>query len=241
MSSKWILISTLCYLFINISKATPRNAILMLADDAGFEMRSYRNKICQAPNLDKLAKEGLIFNNAYTSVSSCSPSRSAILTGLPSHQNAFHDPHRCGHTNPEYGNFCEKFGNGDVGMGTIPDWSPIYYQWEQVQLPYFVQDTEAARRDIAAQYTTISRLDQGVGLVLKELENAGLKDDTLVIYTSDNGIPFPNGRTNLYDPGMAEPMIISSPYHKDRRNQVTYSMTSLLDIAPTLLDWFNNL
>ncbi|KAK0083497.1 hypothetical protein PV325_008699 [Microctonus aethiopoides] len=312
---------------INVS---PRNAILMLADDGGFEMGSYNNKICQTPNLDKLAKEGLIFNNAYTSVSSCSPSRASILTGLPSHQNgmyglhngvhhfqsfdniksipnilkkhnvttgiigkkhvgpsdvynfdyseteennsilqvgrnitkikllvreflsqskntnkpfflyiAFHDPHRCGHTNPEYGNFCEKFGNGDSGMGTIPDWSPIYYQWDQVKVPYFIQDTEMARRDISAQYTTMSRLDQGVGLVLKELESAGFKDNTLVIYTSDNGIPFPNGRTNLYDPGMAEPLIISSPYHKERRNQATYSMTSLLDITPTILDWFN--
>lgn len=46
-------------------------------------------------------------------------------------------------------------------MGSIPDWHPIYYQWEQVKVPYFVQNTEAARRDIAAQYTTISRLDQG--------------------------------------------------------------------------------
>ncbi|XP_012256743.2 N-sulphoglucosamine sulphohydrolase [Athalia rosae] len=310
------------------SATTPRNVLLLLADDGGFEMRSYRNNVCQSPNLDNLAKNGLIFNNAYTSVSSCSPSRSTILTGLPSHANgmyglhqgvhhfnsfddvqslpkilrqnnirtgiigkkhvgpgdvypfdfshteenssilqvgrnitkikllvreflsqnksqpfflyiAFHDPHRCGHTNPEYGNFCEKFGNGEEGMGTIPDWNPIYYQWEQVQLPYFVQDTEAARRDLAAQYTTISRLDQGVGLVLKELRNAGFADNTLVIYTSDNGIPFPSGRTNLYDPGMAEPMMISSPFHKARRNQVTYSMTSLLDIVPTVLDWFN--
>lgn len=74
---------------------------------------------------------------------------------------AFHDPHRCGHTNPEYGEFCEKFGNGDVGMGTIPDWRPIYYIPEQLQLPYFVPDTIATRKDMAAQYTTISRLDQG--------------------------------------------------------------------------------
>ena len=37
---------------------------------------------------------------------------------------------------------------------------------------------------------------------------------------------------------MAEPMIINSPDPNDRRNQVTYSMTSLLDITPTLLDWF---
>lgn len=75
---------------------------------------------------------------------------------------AFHDPHRCGHTNPQYGNFCEKFGNGEPGMGVIEDWHPIYYKPEQVQLPYFVQDTPAARQDVAAQYTTISRLDQGI-------------------------------------------------------------------------------
>ncbi|XP_003399164.1 N-sulphoglucosamine sulphohydrolase [Bombus terrestris] len=313
---------------INANIAPHKNAVLLLADDGGFEMRSYLNNICQTPNLDNLAKESLLFNNAYSSVSSCSPSRSSLLTGLPSHQNgmyglhhgihhfnsfetvqslpkilkknniktgiigkkhvgpgsvypfdfshteennsilqvgrnitkikllvreflsqnktkpfflyiAFHDPHRCGHTHPEYGNFCEKFGNGDTGMGTIPDWYPIYYQWEQVKVPYFVQNTEAARRDISAQYTTISRLDQGVGLVLKELENAGFKNNTLVIYTSDNGIPFPNGRTNLYEPGLAEPMMIRSPIPNHRRNSVTHSLTSLLDIVPTLLDWFN--
>ncbi|KOC65833.1 N-sulfoglucosamine sulfohydrolase [Habropoda laboriosa] len=313
---------------LNANIATHKNAVLLLADDGGFEMRSYLNKICQTPNLDKLAKESLLFNNAYSSVSSCSPSRSSLLTGLPSHQNgmyglhqgihhfnsfenvqslpkmlkknnirtgiigkkhvgpsnvypfdfsqteennsilqvgrnitkikllvreflsqnktepfflyiAFHDPHRCGHSNPQYGNFCEKFGNGDVGMGTIPDWYPIYYQWEQVKVPYFVQNTEAARRDISAQYTTISRLDQGVGLVLKELENAGFKDNTLVMYTSDNGIPFPNGRTNLYEPGLGEPMMIRSPNPNHRKNSVTYSLTSLMDIVPTLLDWFN--
>lgn len=39
--------------------------------------------------------------------------------------------------------------------------------------------------------------------------------------------------------GMAEPMLISSPRPEDRHNEVTYSMTSLLDIVPTLLDWFN--
>lgn len=36
---------------------------------------------------------------------------------------------------------------------------------------------------------------------MKELEQAGVKDDTLIIYTSDNGIPYTSGRTNLYDPG----------------------------------------
>lgn len=49
------------------------------ADDGGFEMGAYLNKICQTPNLDKLAKKSLIFNNAFTSVSSCSPRYSIKL------------------------------------------------------------------------------------------------------------------------------------------------------------------
>ena len=73
----------------------------------------------------------------------------------------FHDPHRCGHTHPEFGEFCEFFGNGETGMGLIPDWHPITYDPTQVEVPHFVQDTLLARRDIAAQYTAISRLDQG--------------------------------------------------------------------------------
>lgn len=292
-------------------------------------MGTYLNKIVQTPNLDAMAKKSLIFNRAHTSVSSCSPSRSAILTGTPSHANgmyglhqgvhhfnsfddvaslpnvlkkngkvrtgligkkhvgppdvyrfdyeqteenhpinqvgrnitniklmvreflnqtkpnepfflvvAFHDPHRCGDVTPQYGPFCERWGSGEIGMGLIPDWHPIYYVWDEISLPYYVPDTEPARRDIAAQYTTISRLDQGVGLVLKELEMAGVDKNTLVMYTSDNGPPLPSGRTNLYQPGLTVPMFISSPDAKARKNQVTNAMTSLLDVMPTFLDWF---
>uniref|UniRef100_A0A6P7FXW2 N-sulphoglucosamine sulphohydrolase n=1 Tax=Diabrotica virgifera virgifera TaxID=50390 RepID=A0A6P7FXW2_DIAVI len=258
------------------------NALVILADDGGFEMGVYRNKICQTPNLDKLARQSLIFNKAFTSVSSCSPRFSGIIgkkhvgpeevypfdfseteennSILQVGRNithikllarqflntsdpfflyiGFHDPHRCGHTNPEYGEFCQKFGNGEPGMGVIPDWQPIIYQPEQLQLPYFIPNTLEARIDVAHQYTTISRLDQGVGLIIDELKKSGHYDNTLIIYSSDNGIPFPNGRTNLYDSGVAEPLLISSPLHKERRNHVTNSLASLLDVVPTLLDWY---
>lgn len=50
-----------------------------LADDAGFEMRNYRNRVCQMQNLDNLAKNSLIFNNAYTSASSCSPRYAKVI------------------------------------------------------------------------------------------------------------------------------------------------------------------
>lgn len=122
-------------------------------------------------------------------------------------------------------------------MGLIPDWHPIYYQWQQIQLPYYIQDTEPARRDIAAQYTTISRLDQGIGLVVKELIDAGRGRDTLIIYTSDNGPPFPSGRTNFYEPGVNVPFMMSSPDRK-RWHEVSYAMASHLDLLPTFMDWF---
>lgn len=124
-------------------------------------------------------------------------------------------------------------------MGVIPDWKPMHYDPAQVIVPYFVQDTPAARDDIAAQYTTISRLDQGIGVILEELKLSGHLDDTLVIYSSDNGIPFPNGRTNLFDPGMAEPFLLSSPLHTYSWGQETSSLASLLDIVPTVLEWFD--
>jgi N-sulfoglucosamine sulfohydrolase len=47
---------------------------------------------------------------------------------------AFHDTHRCGHSQPQYGAFCEKFGNGQSGMGRIPDWKPEYYTPDQVKV-----------------------------------------------------------------------------------------------------------
>lgn len=307
---------------------TRKNVLLILADDGGFETQVYNNPVIRTPNLLQLSRRALVFDKAYTVVSSCSPSRASLLSGLPPHQNgmyglhqgvhgfqsfadvqalprvlsehgirtgiigkkhvgpesvypfdfayteennsilqvgrnitrikelvrkffrandtrpfflyvAFHDPHRCGHTHPQYGEFCEKFGNGEPGMGSIPDWHPQLYDPSDVVVPQFVPDTPSARRDIAAQYTTVGRLDQGVGLVLHELTRAGFLNNTLVIYSSDNGIPFPNGRTNLYEPGTREPFIISDPVHPQSFNKRSSALVSLLDIMPTVLDWFS--
>uniref|UniRef100_A0A914WRB8 N-sulfoglucosamine sulfohydrolase n=1 Tax=Plectus sambesii TaxID=2011161 RepID=A0A914WRB8_9BILA len=150
----------------------------------------------------------------------------------------FHDTHR-EHPSRGFGPFCEKFGNGEPGMGTIKDWTPQEFSPDQVIVPYFVPDTPAARADLAAQYTTISRMDAGVGLFLAEFQRRGLLNQTLVVFTSDNGIPFPSGRTNLYDPGMREPLIISNPREPSSFGKRTGALASTLDLVPTLLDWFN--
>ena len=58
-----------------------KNVLVLIGDDAGFESQVYNNTVCRTPNINALAKRSVIFRNAFTSVSSCSPSRSTILTG----------------------------------------------------------------------------------------------------------------------------------------------------------------
>ncbi|GFN86815.1 N-sulphoglucosamine sulphohydrolase-like [Plakobranchus ocellatus] len=148
---------------------------------------------------------------------------------------AFHDPHRAG---GNYGPFMNKWGNGQPGHGHIPDWKPIEYDPAKVIVPYFLPDTPATRADIAAMYTSFNRMDQGIGLFLNELQTSGHLEDTLILWTSDNGIPFPNAKTNLYESGMGEPMIISSPEHKEHWGKHTDGLASITDFVPTILDWF---
>ncbi len=78
----------------------------------------------------------------------------------------------------------------------------------------------------------------GIGLVLQELEDFGVLNDTLVVYSSDNGVPFLNGRTNVYDSGIREPLLVSSPAHPKSHGRSSSSLVSLLDVVPTALDWF---
>jgi len=92
------------------------------------------------------------------------------------------------------------------------------------------------RQEMANQYTIMNRMDQGIGLILQELENAGVLNDTLIIYFSDNNIPFPGAKTNLYDSGMGEPLIVVSPQQTEKGVRCS-KMVSSLDFVPTILDW----
>jgi N-sulfoglucosamine sulfohydrolase len=78
-------------------------------------------------------------------------------------------------------------------------------------------------------------MDQGVGMVLEALAQSGKADNTLVIYLSDNGMPFPGAKTTLYDAGVKLPFIARVPGRK--AGIVSEAMVSWIDIAPTVLEW----
>ena len=99
------------------------------------------------------------------------------------------------------------------------------------QLP----DTAATRTDMAAFKASARSLDQGVGAVLHGLDEAGLADDTLVVLTTDHGLPFPGAKATLSDRGLGVMLIIRGPggFHG---GHVTDALTSHVDLYPTLLE-----
>jgi len=106
----------------------------------------------------------------------------------------------------------------------------------KVTVPAYLPDTDAVRSELADQYESIARLDTGIGQVLENLRNSGRYDDTLIIYISDNGIPFPGAKTTVYDSGVHLPMILNSP-EITKRSKVNHALVSFVDLLPTILDW----
>lgn len=287
-----------------------KNILLLIADDLGKFVGCYGCKSIKTPNLDKLASEGIRFDNAFASTASCSGSRSTIYTGLHTHENGqyglhwfrshfqtfdhidtaprlfnqagYHtgivgkihvgtsevypwqvrkesdtrdvawaadegeafiksakdsnkpffltigyiDPHRDIATRGEFGNVRDQYGD----RISIPDVSP-----DEVEVPHWINDLPLTRAEFVEYYKAINRTDTGVGLILEALQRQGVADDTLVIFTSDNGPPFVNSKTTLYDAGIHLPLLVRAPLAK--KGAVNPNMVSFIDILPTMLDW----
>ena len=79
-------------LFFGISKSQRPNIVLIVSDDHAYQaISAYGNQQIRTPNIDRIAKEGVLFNKAYVTNSICGPSRAVILTGKYSHKNGFKD------------------------------------------------------------------------------------------------------------------------------------------------------
>ena len=79
---------------------------------------------------------------------------------------------------------------------------------DEIDVPPFLPDHEIVRRDIADYYYEIEWLDTHLASTLEVLEERGELDNTLVVVTSDNGMPFPRAKVNLYDWGTRMPLAI---------------------------------
>jgi N-sulfoglucosamine sulfohydrolase len=135
----------------------------------------------------------------------------------------YHDPHR--------DRTRGGFGNDEPVDDRIQS---VEYRPEDMAIPDFLSNTAGARQELAEYAKAISRLDQGIGFILDELENSGFASNTLVIFMSDNGPPFMNSKTTLYDAGIQLPLIVKQPGTEPSLNT---NLVSYVDILPTILDW----
>lgn len=104
-----------------------------------------------------------------------------------------------------------------------------------IRIPPYMPDTPEVREDFRLYYDEIGRLDQYVGKVVAEIEKQGATDNTMIIFMSDNGRPFPGDKTTLYDGGIRTPWIVKWPAIIKPAQRST-SLVSSVDIAPTCLE-----
>jgi len=308
-SNLFLLLSSAALLSCCTSRPDPRpNIILIIADDMAWDdCGAFGNPNIRTPNIDRLAGLGMRFDNAFLTCSSCSPSRSSVITGKYPHNTGaeqLHWPLPAGQltftellrTSGYWTGAAGKWHLGDAvkdrfdlilepgsdgfilptsdpgaaksmvaeNKSGCEDWITLlnkrdkdkpFFLWlaafdphrdyeenaisiphlpGEVRVPPYLPDIPEVRKDLALYYDEISRLDSFIGMVMDEIANQGLSENTLFIFISDNGRPFPRDKTTLYDGGIKTPLIVCWQ-GKVKPGTSTESLVSSVDIAPTLL------
>ncbi|NNE92436.1 MAG: sulfatase [Verrucomicrobiales bacterium] len=303
----------LCVIFfctVLAASASAKNVLLLISDNQSwFDVGCYGNDVVETPNIDKLAAEGVRFEQAFATTASCGPSRAVMYTGLLTHANGqYAHPHRehnqeirpdvttifemlksngyrAGLVGKDHVRPVEKYpfdfnpkkrqGSRNVawmakqadeffgsetdtpfflvmsfsdphptsidgtgwGIKTqIEGYTPKTYDPAAIKVPPFLPDTANVREGIAGYYQQISRMDFGVGEVLKALEKSGRAEDTLVIFIADHGTSEPGAMGTHYEPGVRVPFIVRNPKAK-KSGIVNQGLVAFTDLTPTILDW----
>jgi len=270
------------------------NIIWILSEDISTDLACYGMPVVKTPNLDKMAKDGIRFTNAFTTSPVCSPSRSAIITGM--YQTSIgahnHRSHRDdGYTLPEpikpITEYLREAGYFTVNVKTaapsvntplktdfnfIPkttvfdgtDWSqrkagqPFFAQltidethrgkaWkttvqefqpqinpEKVVMPPYYPNHPIARADWATYLESLQLMDSFVGKIFKRLHDEGISENTLVIFSGDNGRCHARDKQFLYDGGLHIPLIMRWT-NELKPGQTNTDLISAIDVSATIL------
>ncbi len=106
----------------------------------------------------------------------------------------------------------------------------------KVVVPAIFPDNEIVRNDILDYFVEIEHFDQMVARAISTLEAAGQLDNTIVVVTSDHGMPFPRAKASLYDTGSRVPLAIRWPSGIQNPGRDVNAFMNLSDLAPTFLE-----
>lgn len=131
----------------------------------------------------------------------------------------FAEPHRLG-PDHERGFHSPAYDASDPGDATVPDYLP---------------DVAVVREEMAGFEGLVRAVDDAVGDVLETVDDEGLADDTLVLFTTDHGIAMPRAKGTCYDPGVETALVGRYPGVFDGGSAYD-SLLSNVDLMPTILD-----
>ncbi len=147
----------------------------------------------------------------------------------------------------EYKKFIEKHKDDNkpfyANLGVIEIHRPFDIWSEPVDpktviVPPFLPESDKVREDLSLFYGIINPVDETIGKIIEILDNTGLRENTLFIYTTDHGSPFPRAKCTLYDPGIKTLLIMNCPNNIFfTGGKVFEQMISNIDLMPTLLDF----
>lgn len=264
------------------------NILWLVSEDNYPFIGAYGDRLAHTPNIDALARDGILYRNVYASAPVCAPSRFCLLTGI--HPETAGPAHhmRADATLPDFiatypqylreaGYYCTNNGKTDYNCKIEPDaiWDAssdqAHYrnrpegtpfmavfnsmtthesrlfgvtegkvQPQDVKLPGYLPDTPDVRRDFASYYNLMEKMDDWVGGHLRALEEAGLADDTIVFYYSDNGGCLPRSKRYCYEEGQRVALVVRVPekwrhYAPATVGSEIAAPVSFIDFAPTLL------
>jgi len=142
------------------------------------------------------------------------------------------DPHRGWGVVEDHPLNPDRFGNKPDGYDHI---TPLHFNEDEVIVPEYLPDNKAVRAELAQYYESVARMDQGIGKLFQYVKEAGIWDNTIIIYISDNGIAFPGAKTNTYEPALRLPCIVKPA--GGMQAHISDALISWVDITPTILDF----
>lgn len=263
------------------------NILLIIADDLSKTLPLYGDQTIVTPGMNGVAKDGVVFDHAYCTASSCTPSRASILTSKYPHQ--LQQGGNLHGTLPiKYDNYASILAQngyrvGLSGKGWAPgDYKPGGYKQNpagksyksfeafmkdqpadqpfcfwlgshdphrpykaslkeeygidslNVKVPIWLPDNKQVRNDFLDYYAESKRFDRMIEGAIALLKKKGIYDQTLIVITSDNGMPFPRVKANAYDLSTNIPLIIRWGDHFIKGKRLN-EFVSLIDLAPTFL------
>ncbi len=107
---------------------------------------------------------------------------------------------------------------------------------DSVEVPPYLPDTKNVREDVAGFHGSVKELDKAVGRIKKLLDDTGLADNTVLIYTTDHGIAFPRAKGTLLDAGLETALLMKFPEGMMKSGVRQDELLCNIDLMPTLLE-----